>query len=65
MMIANIILEDSLERVYVKNRYGDIPSGVYLVRGENINLIGEIVNFVVVFFLFLIDFSSFFLGYRH
>lgn len=42
--LANLILEDSIERVYVKSMYGDIPGGTYLVRGENVVLIGEIVS---------------------
>ena len=26
------------------NQYGDIPRGIYLVRGENVALCGEIVS---------------------
>ncbi|PWN46534.1 Sm-like ribonucleo protein [Violaceomyces palustris] len=39
---ANLVLQDTIERVYVGNRYGDIPRGVFLVRGENVVLLGEI-----------------------
>jgi U6 snRNA-associated Sm-like protein LSm1 len=43
-LLANLILEQSIERIYVKNMYGDIPSGIYLVRGENVVFMGEIVS---------------------
>eukprot|EP00607_Mallomonas_marina_P007383 CAMPEP_0182421330 /NCGR_PEP_ID=MMETSP1167-20130531/6669_1 /TAXON_ID=2988 /ORGANISM="Mallomonas Sp, Strain CCMP3275" /LENGTH=93 /DNA_ID=CAMNT_0024598353 /DNA_START=219 /DNA_END=500 /DNA_ORIENTATION=- len=38
----NLILEDACERVILTDTYGDIPLGVYIVRGENIILVGEI-----------------------
>ncbi|SNX87311.1 related to LSM1 - Sm-like (Lsm) protein [Melanopsichium pennsylvanicum] len=39
---ANLVLQDTVERVFVGNRYGDIARGVFLVRGENVVLMGEI-----------------------
>lgn len=39
---ANLLLSNTIERVHVGNKYGDIPRGVYIVRGENVVLIGEI-----------------------
>lgn len=33
-----------MERVFVGNRYGDVARGVFLVRGENVVLMGEIVS---------------------
>ncbi len=42
---ANLVLQDTVERVFVGNRYGDIARGVFLVRGENVVLMGEIVSF--------------------
>ncbi|WFD30381.1 hypothetical protein MSPP1_001400 [Malassezia sp. CBS 17886] len=39
---ANLVLQDSVERVFLGNRYGDIPKGLYIVRGENVVLLGEI-----------------------
>ncbi|WFD41956.1 hypothetical protein MPSI1_000594 [Malassezia psittaci] len=39
---ANLLLHDTVERVYLGNRYGDIPKGLYIVRGENVVLLGEI-----------------------
>lgn len=42
---ANLVLQDTIERLYAGNLYADIPRGVYLVRGENVLLLGEIVRF--------------------
>ncbi|EER25486.1 U6 snRNA-associated Sm-like protein LSm1, putative [Coccidioides posadasii C735 delta SOWgp] len=39
---ANLVLQDTVERVYSGNLYGEEPRGVYLVRGENVLLLGEI-----------------------
>eukprot|EP01137_Pigoraptor_chileana_P022271 Opistho-2@87033 len=39
---ANLVLQDTIERIYVGKTYGDIPRGIYLVRGENVVLLGEI-----------------------
>ncbi|KAK2865011.1 hypothetical protein FQN49_003994 [Arthroderma sp. PD_2] len=39
---ANIVLQDTIERIYAENLYADIPRGVYLIRGENVLLLGEI-----------------------
>lgn len=37
------MLQDAVERIFVQNLYADIPRGVYLVRGENVLVLGEIV----------------------
>ena len=44
---ANLVLTDTKERYYVttassRHLYCDIPRGTYLVRGENVLLIGEV-----------------------
>lgn len=39
---ANLVLQDTVERVYVGQQFGEIPLGVYLVRGENVVLLGEV-----------------------
>ncbi|CAG0915195.1 unnamed protein product [Notodromas monacha] len=39
---ANLLLHRTIERIYVGNKYGDIPRGIFLVRGDNTFLIGEI-----------------------
>lgn len=42
--IANLVLQDTIERVFANNLYADIQRGIYLVRGENVLLLGEIVR---------------------
>ncbi|KAI4154607.1 MAG: hypothetical protein LQ340_001572, partial [Diploschistes diacapsis] len=39
---TNLVLQDTIERIFVNDLYADIPRGVYLVRGENVLLLGEI-----------------------
>jgi len=39
---ANLVLEDTVERIYHDNVYGDIHRGVFLIRGENVVLLGEV-----------------------
>ncbi|KAA6415137.1 MAG: small nuclear ribonucleo (LSM1) [Lasallia pustulata] len=39
---ANLVLQDAIERIFVQDVYADVPRGVFLVRGENVLLLGEI-----------------------
>ncbi|EGX47984.1 hypothetical protein AOL_s00081g311 [Orbilia oligospora ATCC 24927] len=39
---ANLVLQDTIERLYSQNLYADVPRGCYIVRGENVLLLGEI-----------------------
>ncbi|EIM92431.1 Sm-like ribonucleoprotein [Stereum hirsutum FP-91666 SS1] len=39
---ANLVLEETIERIYSKNHYADKYVGLYLIRGENVVLLGEI-----------------------
>lgn len=39
---ANIVLEGAVERIIVAQSYSDIPLGLYIVRGENVVLMGEV-----------------------
>ncbi|KAK9454060.1 hypothetical protein V1511DRAFT_502605 [Dipodascopsis uninucleata] len=39
---ANLVLQDTVERITVEAMYSDIPRGVYIIRGENVVLVGEI-----------------------
>ncbi|GFP91684.1 sm-like protein lsm1b, partial [Phtheirospermum japonicum] len=39
---ANAVLEGACERVIVGEIYCDIPLGLYVIRGENVVLIGEL-----------------------
>lgn len=42
--LANLVLQDTIERMFVKDVYADINRGIFLVRGENVLLLGEIVG---------------------
>lgn len=44
MRPANLVFQDTVERIFVRNLYADIPRGIFLVRGENVLLLGEIVS---------------------
>ena len=39
---ANIVLQVAVERIIVGSSYSDIPLGLYIVRGENVVLMGEV-----------------------
>lgn len=46
---ANLVLQSTIERIFVpptdpssRGLYADIPRGIFLVRGENVLLLGEI-----------------------
>lgn len=39
---ANLVLHRTIERIHVGTKYGDIPRGIFVVRGENVVLLGEI-----------------------
>lgn len=39
---ANLLLTQTVERIHVKDKYGDIERGVFLIRGENVVLCGEV-----------------------
>ncbi|ESN97443.1 hypothetical protein HELRODRAFT_102128 [Helobdella robusta] len=39
---ANLVLQQTIERIYVGDKFGDIPRGIFIVRGENVVLLGEI-----------------------
>jgi U6 snRNA-associated Sm-like protein LSm1 len=39
---ANLVLHRTIERIHVGSDYGDIPRGIFVVRGENVVLLGEI-----------------------
>ncbi|XP_015356755.1 U6 snRNA-associated Sm-like protein LSm1 isoform X2 [Marmota monax] len=42
---ANLVLHQTVERIHVGKKYGDIPRGIFVVRGENVVLLGEIKSF--------------------
>uniref|UniRef100_A0A0K0EPJ4 U6 snRNA-associated Sm-like protein LSm1 n=1 Tax=Strongyloides stercoralis TaxID=6248 RepID=A0A0K0EPJ4_STRER len=41
-VIVQLRDDETTERIYVDKCYGDIPRGVFLIRGENVVLTGEI-----------------------
>ena len=45
---ANLVLHRTIERIHVGKEYGDIPRGVFIVRGENVALLGEIVMMIII-----------------
>jgi len=38
---GNLVLSETVERIYVGNEYGDIERGIFILRGENVILVGE------------------------
>lgn len=48
---ANVVLEGALERITVGELYCDLPLGLYIIRGENVVLIGELVSFALNLFI--------------
>ena len=44
LFTANLVLQDTVERIFVKDLYADVHRGIFLVRGENVLLLGEIVS---------------------
>ncbi|KAI9844573.1 MAG: SM-like, degradation of cytoplasmic mRNAs and positively regulates transcription initiation [Sclerophora amabilis] len=39
---TNLVLQDTVERIFVNHVYADIQRGIFIVRGENVLLLGEI-----------------------
>lgn len=44
---GNLVLQDTIERLFCQNLYCDIERGMFLVRGENVLLLGEIVRSIM------------------
>lgn len=47
--VANLVLEETIERIYSENVYADKFVGLFLIRGENVVLLGEIVRLFPLF----------------
>ena len=43
LYLANLVLEDTVERIYHENAFAENFHGLFLIRGENVVLLGEIV----------------------
>ncbi|KAG8627186.1 hypothetical protein KVT40_004669 [Elsinoe batatas] len=39
---GNIVLESTIERIYGGHKFAEVPRGLFLIRGENVLLLGEI-----------------------
>lgn len=59
--IANLVLQDTIERIFVQDLYADVSRGIFLVRGENVLLLGEIVRPPISATGLLIVFTSLYL----
>lgn len=42
--LGNLVLQDTVERIFAEGLYADAKRGVHLIRGENVLLMGEIVR---------------------
>ncbi|KAJ3199913.1 SM-like, degradation of cytoplasmic mRNAs and positively regulates transcription initiation [Dinochytrium kinnereticum] len=42
ILAANLALQDTIERTHVGDCYGDEYRGLFVVRGENVVLLGEV-----------------------
>jgi len=49
--VANLVLEDTVERIHHGNAVAENWQGLFLIRGENVVLLGEIVRVVTFAFL--------------
>lgn len=50
---GNLTLEDTIERLYVDLEYAEDNLGPFLVRGENVVLVGELVHYGASILIFL------------
>ena len=41
---ANIVLEQATERIIFEKQFADVPLGLYVIRGENVVLLGQMVR---------------------
>ncbi|KAL8707126.1 MAG: hypothetical protein Q9220_007789 [cf. Caloplaca sp. 1 TL-2023] len=39
---ANLVLQETIERIFIEDIYADVARGIFLVRGENVLMLGEI-----------------------
>lgn len=39
---ANLVLEDTVERIYFRDLFAETWRGLFLIRGENVVLLGEV-----------------------
>jgi U6 snRNA-associated Sm-like protein LSm1 len=46
---ANLVLEDTVERIYHQDVFAEQWVGLFLIRGENVVLLGEVVSITKAF----------------
>lgn len=39
---ANLTLDNTVERLAIDNLYADVPIGIFIIRGENVMLLGQV-----------------------
>ncbi|KAI0932249.1 hypothetical protein AcW1_000577 [Taiwanofungus camphoratus] len=42
LALANLVLEDTVERIYYQDLFAEAWRGLFLIRGENVVLLGEV-----------------------
>jgi U6 snRNA-associated Sm-like protein LSm1 len=42
-LAANLVFQETIERIYAGGLYADVNRGIFIVRGENVLLLGEVV----------------------
>ena len=45
---ANLVLDDTIERIYHGSEYAEQRVGLFIIRGENVVLLGEIVSRITI-----------------
>ena len=41
---ANLVLHRTIERIHVGKKFADMPRGIFIIRGENVVLCGEVTD---------------------
>jgi len=57
LISANLVLHRTIERIHVGKRYGDIPRGIFVIRGENVVLLGEVVSDICLLSYCIVNFK--------
>jgi U6 snRNA-associated Sm-like protein LSm1 len=42
--VANLVLQDTIERIILSHSYSECHHGLFVIRGENVVLLGEVVK---------------------
>jgi hypothetical protein len=44
MFIANLVMAETVERQVVNNMFSDTPLGIFVIRGDNVVVMGDVVS---------------------